>query len=206
MGMANKKSDEMESKVQDVSEPFSKGIKTDDDLQQEFNDLLKKISTEVLDSTVNQSIREASYVIQKQVPEIDRAIVKLRKETNDIEKVRYQMETLKQELKGLLNGTDVNEKLESLEKQIRKLENGLNKETTSAEKETETIIGHFSSLIEKNSEINIKRINKMEHVLMLQAIKQEEQIKIKLAETIKRGSILTLVGVAVLLFLTQCSV
>lgn len=206
MGIANKKSDEMESKVQNVSEPFSNGIKTDDDLQQEFNDLLKKISTEVIDSTVNQSMKEASYVIQQQVPEIDKVVLKLRKETDEIEKLKNQMQILKQELKSLLNGTDVNEKFESLEKQIIKLENNLNKETTSAEKETQTIIGYLSSLIEKSSAINIKRINKLEHVLMLQVMKQGEQIQIKLDETIKKWSILTLIGVAILLVLTQCSV
>lgn len=188
MKMPKKENINTVSTLQNTSITSQNGIKTEEDLQHEFNELLKSISTEVMDSTVNQSIKEASFVIQKQVPEIDKLVSKLQTEADEFQRV-------KQDLSHLLNKYKENNKQLKMDEDIKKMENKIDHAVSYLETETKNSFKQLSSLVIKNNE----RIDKLERVIMLQTIKQEETMQAKVENTIKKWSLLILAGVGILL-------
>lgn len=188
MKMPKKENINTVSTLQNTSITSQNGIKTEEDLQHEFKELLKSISTEVMDSTVNQSIKEASFVIQKQVPEIDKLVSKLQTEADEFQRV-------KQDLSHLLNKYKENNKQPKMDEHIKKMENKIDHAVSYLETETKNSFKQLSSLVIKNNE----RIDKLERVIMLQTIKQEETMQAKVENTIKKWSLLILAGVGILL-------
>lgn len=195
MGMPIKQNTHTGFKSQNSSGNLQNEIKTEENLQQEFKELLKDISTEVMDSTVNQSIREASVTIKKQVPEIERVVSKLRTVSDGIQKVKNELQNLKLELKRVLNGFEVNNDQSKIDEQTKIVENRLDNAISYLETKNKNSIKQLSSLVVKNNE----RIDKLEHIILLKMIQQEETVQLKIESTVKKWSIFTLIGVFIII-------
>ena len=123
------------------------------ELQKEFNDLVKSISDDVLELSVSKSIKNASHVFEKKVPELNRHL-------NDL---RLVLDNLKQVSKSITNYESgqksrdnvIYEKFTLTQKKIDDKTNSIIKK-----------VGENATLFNNNHNINLNKLDLMNKSLI----------------------------------------
>lgn len=171
------------------------------DIRYEFSELVERISKDVLKSTVNESIKKASVVIEDKIPEINILTKELKSTSDDLIKQSMELNKIKEELNKKTKGGMIIDEIKSLENTIIDLKDKVEKNLVKTDKNITTTQKELSEIRMDVSKVNQSRIEfqkTLEDTLFTMLSKQETEIK----SMVKQKStmiILLLAGIGMLL-------
>ena len=145
-------------------------------VKEELDQLIASISKNVIESTVNESLKDSSRIFSNQAPSIENSLNKLKKESEILIELNRNTKNIVNELNSL-NVQSINSNLKSLQLDLNKNSNQIEKAAIKLKENTEIFNNQIPEKFKELENSFLKKLIKLESNIKESNATTESNIK-----------------------------